>query len=247
VPEPAPLYAENAARLQLATVQRLLERESVRFGLVCSATAFVGVRTEAGRRIDASLVVPSALPAGWSDGFLREHAVAGSLLRRAGRTPAARPAAPGNYGPQAHPEPAFERFFEPLPDQQFLEAAGSRINEMLGPGGGALRFHGVPLVEEGAAVLAHGVAGRELTLQPRRLRAVLEDGDPSAVDEAIEVWLCVGRPDAPVVRVGLRELLALGGERPLNLDLSRDERVWIQLRVPGAPWPPARQLFVELA
>ena len=67
------------------------------------------------------------------------------------------------------------------------------------------------------------------------------------MDELAEVWVCVGQPTTPVVRVRLRELLALGGERPLNLDLSRGERVWVLLYAPHGSWPAAAAcLSIEL-
>jgi hypothetical protein len=64
MPEPPTHYAENSAPQRVSVVQKLLVRESLRFGLLCSATAFLGLRAEAGQQVDNTVVIPSALPAG---------------------------------------------------------------------------------------------------------------------------------------------------------------------------------------
>ena len=145
---------------------------------------------------------------------------------------------PADYGPQARP--ASPEVAEMLSSLGSIEGVSSF-------GNGVLRFHGTAVVVQDAAVLAEGVAGSDLPFCPTYLRAALEEGDPREVDELAEIWVCVGQPTTPVVRVRLRELLALGGERPLNLDLSRGERVWVLLYAPHGSWPAAAAcLSIEL-
>ena len=45
-------------------------REALGYGLASSETAFVAVRTEAGRVVEGRVAVANALPAGWSEDFL---------------------------------------------------------------------------------------------------------------------------------------------------------------------------------
>ena len=53
-----------------ATVRAQLVAESLRYGVPCSATAFVGVLERAGEAPTTQWTVPSALPAGWSSRFV---------------------------------------------------------------------------------------------------------------------------------------------------------------------------------
>ena len=80
-PRARPVDTENA-RAEGSVVHRLLVRESLRYGLVCSATALVGERVEAGRRVEASVQVPSALPVGWSEGFAVRTIAAPPVMQR---------------------------------------------------------------------------------------------------------------------------------------------------------------------
>src|SRR5262249_4014511 len=67
-PEAAPkVYAENARADALAALRELLVREALGCGLASSETAFVAVRSEAGRVVEGRVAVANALPAGWSD------------------------------------------------------------------------------------------------------------------------------------------------------------------------------------
>jgi len=67
---PAPVYAENARRQATEIVRDLLVQESLRYGIACSATAFVATRKEAGQRVAGTVAVANALAHGWSDDFL---------------------------------------------------------------------------------------------------------------------------------------------------------------------------------
>jgi hypothetical protein len=110
-----------------------------------------------------------------------------------------------------------------------------------------LRFQGIPVLDQGSAMLAESRAGEQLPLRPTRLRASLHGVDTGVIDQLMELWICIGDPDSPAVRVSLRELLALGGERPLNLDLPYGVQVWVRLVAPGALWPTQARLYVEVA
>jgi hypothetical protein len=62
------------------------------------------------------------------------------------------------------------------------------------------------------------------------LSAAVDGVDPSTLDKAIELCVCVDEVEPPVVRVSLRELLAFGGERPLKLTLHLREGQRLRLR-----------------
>ena len=80
-PEAAPkVYAENARADAMAALRELLVREALGCGLASSETAFVAVRSEAGRVVEGRVAVANALPAGWSEDFLMPPGYAGAGL-----------------------------------------------------------------------------------------------------------------------------------------------------------------------
>lgn len=68
------LYAENARAGARESLKGLLVRESLAYGVICSETAFVATRTEAGKPVEGTVAVANALPAGWSDDFITGYA-----------------------------------------------------------------------------------------------------------------------------------------------------------------------------
>lgn len=64
------VFSENRRLKVRRYIKKILLEESLRFGIPSTGTAFVGVSHKAGEKVSASVLVPNALPAGWSDGFL---------------------------------------------------------------------------------------------------------------------------------------------------------------------------------
>ncbi len=227
VPRAQPVYAENASA-EGSVVHRLLVRESLRYGLVCSATALVGERVEAGRRVEASVQVPSALPVGWSGGFALRGITAAPAMARMRSMQA--PSAPAARLAKAE---AVESL-----------ALSSETAELARSGLG-LTYRGTPHPADGTAVLGHAAAG-DTDARLRRLRASLTH--PDDLDPRIELWVCLDDLTAPLVRVPLAELLSLGGERPLNLAVPAGSTVQLVLWLGEAQWPASPgPLAVDLA
>ncbi|MBY0460378.1 MAG: VIT and VWA domain-containing protein, partial [Gemmataceae bacterium] len=88
------LYPENAPAAQV--VRPLIVRESLATGVPSSETAFVAVRTEAGKPVTGTVTVANARPAGWSSQF---DAVYGAAPGGAGLARACFLAAPPPSGP----------------------------------------------------------------------------------------------------------------------------------------------------
>lgn len=63
------LYKENAVSTSADRLKALVASEALEYGLASSETAFVAVRAEAGKQIDATVAVANALPSGWDGGF----------------------------------------------------------------------------------------------------------------------------------------------------------------------------------
>ena len=93
------LYAENAASNPADALKQLLVQEALEYGLASSETAFVARRVEAGKPIDATVVVANALPSGWSDGFAVGAAPPGGAVY--GAVLCAAPMAPMAAAPMA--------------------------------------------------------------------------------------------------------------------------------------------------
>ncbi len=62
-------YKENAASTPADRLKTLVASEALEYGLASSETAFVAVRTEAGKQIEATVAVTNALPSGWDGAF----------------------------------------------------------------------------------------------------------------------------------------------------------------------------------
>ena len=82
----APIYAENARRRSTEALHDLLVKESLRYGIACSETAFVATRREAGEQVAGTVAVANALAHGWSEDFLMAR-----TMSYGGATPMAAP------------------------------------------------------------------------------------------------------------------------------------------------------------
>jgi Ca-activated chloride channel family protein len=229
-PRSRPLYAENA-RAERSTVHGLLVRESLRFGLVCSATAFVGERVEAGQRVQASVQVPSALPAGWSGAFIRGRSAAPSLSVAA--PPMAHRLAVG--APLLRSADALMP-----PPGALLESEAVRGPRLV------LEYRGTPRPTDSSLVLTVAAVDHAVEARLSGLRARL--AHPADLDARVELWVCLNDPLTPLVRIKLAELLALGGRRPLNVVVPAGADLLLVLELGGAAWPEsAGKLEVDVA
>jgi len=240
-PRTRPMYAENA-RAEGSIVHQLLVRESLRFGLVCSATAFVGERVEAGRRVEASVQVPNALPAGWSEAFVAGARAAMPAMLQIQSPPAPRMARARR---QAAPSLGLDASFLP----ELVRGAPLAASPAAGAAAPAsrlkLRYRGTPGGSDRSVVLAHGAADKA-GARLSRLRAKVSTL-PRDLAAGIELWVCLDDLAAPLIRVSLAELLALGGERPLNVAVPSRARVQLVLWLGDAAWPAsAGQLEVDV-
>ncbi|MBI3978906.1 MAG: VWA domain-containing protein [Chloroflexi bacterium] len=134
------VYAENVRARSLQILGDLLLRESLAYGLLSSATGFVAVRTEAGRRSEGTIPVAGALPAGWSEDFTGAQASHVRFRRAGGGAAAARFASmAAGYAPPAEAErsalspgdadsPGDEarssvKHYKPISSDQFVEGS----------------------------------------------------------------------------------------------------------------------------
>ena len=232
-PEAAPkVYAENARADAMAALRELLVREALGCGLASTETAFVAVRTEAGRVVEGRVAVANALPAGWSDEFLMSpgyvgYAGAGLRMLWASLAPPTPPSSTTDDLLCAYAAPAMGVAAVPHEEGR----APSRT----------VVFSGVPTLTDSEAILFdsardRGVLPEGATLA--RLVVGFPEGspEPRGLDPGLELRVFVDDPTAPRARVRLADLVSRRGERPLNLRVGPGQAVRIVLADPAGAW-----------
>jgi Ca-activated chloride channel family protein len=249
------VYAENAREAARKALKDLLVRESLAYGLACAETAFVAVRTEAGQRVEGSVVVANALPAGWSDEFLLgagaglQMAMAAPLS--AGKSLSLQAGEPRSslqqtvqsirrLGPRGRRRSAVSASYAIAPQElgtdrgHPTEAAAKTI------------FAGVPSFTNGQAVLWDGTLPKEATLS--RVQVTLAEPVPDTLDRGLALWIYVEDLAMPRARIRLADLVRLGGQRPLNLRVQAGGSVRVVLVDPNGVWATeAPEMAVRIA
>jgi Ca-activated chloride channel family protein len=244
----APIYAENARAQATEAVHDLLVKESLRYGIACSATAFVATRREAGQKIAGTVAVASSLAHGWSNDFLTGGTV--TMARMAMSAPSAAPTS-ATYAPMPFAGPPLAA---PPPAPGSAGRGGGfaqRLRRGLFGGGesaassGArvartVLFTGAPQPVNGEAILFDSDAdGGRLSDGGTLSRLVvrfLGGAPPSSLDAGLTLALYVDDLTAPRARVRLVDLLRQGGERPLNIRRQPGQAVRLVLLDPAGAW-----------
>jgi Ca-activated chloride channel family protein len=253
---PAPVYAENARRQATEIVRDLLVQESLRYGIACSATAFVATRKEAGQRVAGTVAVANALAHGWSDDFLTGGVMFARMASSA--MPAPMAAMPAPLTGMAVPPPAPGSAAPSGQSASRLFRAAKKLAHGLSGGGGggaagsseagsrvpgsdlAVVFSGTPALAGGEAVLFDSGSGGGSLLSGGRLSRLVvrfSGGSPSGrLDPGLVLLLYVDDLAAPRARVRLADLLRQGGERPLNVRYQPGQVVRLVLLDPTGAW-----------
>lgn len=233
------VYAENVREDALKALRSLLVQESLDYGLVSAETAFVAVRTEAGKPVEGTVPVAGALPAGWSEGFLAPMG-AGQYAVRSSFS--------GTGLPPDLNVPAFLKTSAPK------SAVGAGMGVQLASAGAAMVdagkppeptvvFAGVPELDKGEAVLFDSSRKKDADKLPesgtvRGLRVRFPDGPPdrSTLDPELRLLIFVGDLSAPRATMSLADVVRRRGQRPLNLSKGKGDTVRIVLSDPAGVW-----------
>jgi len=239
------VYAENVQLDAAIALKGLLVSEALDYGLASAETAFVAVRKEAGKPIEGTVPVASALAAGWSDDFVTSRLGAGTgvtlglrkMVFRGGPT-GAPPPMPVNvaFEMQTTAMPSFLR-----PPQKtkalvdFDKVAAKAKPEPL--------FSGVPEFDGGQAILFDSAREADAERLPesctvKRLVMRFLKGAPGGkdLDRGLSILIYVGDLSSPRARVRIADLVRRRGERPLNISRQRGEVVRIVLVDPAGAW-----------
>jgi Ca-activated chloride channel family protein len=255
----AKVYAENVRADAADLLKKLLVREALNYGLACSETAFVAVRSEKGKPVGETVVVASALPTGWSDSFLsRGVAAMGGTMLCCLSAPAPGASvdsmlmdfddsgtdvdtAPGMMGAlSAAPPPASAKyrraFARQMPVPASAVAAPTSANR-------ATVYTGVPQFKGTEAILFDSGRDDNAVTVPEeatlvRLQVEFPGGVPDAgrLDPGLALLLFVDDLASPRARVRLADLVQQGGVRPLNIRRRFGERVRLVLVDPTGLW-----------
>lgn len=248
------VYAENTRQEAGKALRKLLVREALNYGLASSETAFVAVRTEAGRPIEGTVVVANALPAGWTGAFIGG---AGGMAMAAAVKCVMSPS-PGTLGGYASADLMLcdsaddtSTGLGAMPPRAKARAfAGGMMAHSMklaktvreATGSSATVFDGQPGFSGGEAVLfdstRSGAAALPEALRFVRLQVGFPAGVPSAdtLDADLSLLLFVGDLAAPAARMRLADLVRLGGERPLNVQRLAGQPVRLVLADPAGAW-----------
>jgi len=220
----ATVYPENnEPDDMLATV---ICRESLRVGIASSETAFVAIRSKAGKSVERMVIIPNAVPEGWEDVqpvFVSSMVNAPSLLLNAPR--------------------AVQRTARKVPRMMFNDSA---VMSGIQPAAVTL-FDAVAPTGTTRAVLAErtiGATGKQ-GLPASRLTSLHATGDQSACAPGIELLLFVGDMARARARVRLCDLLQ-GSVRPLNITCRDGEVVRLVLVTSDGGKPAIGHLTITL-
>jgi Ca-activated chloride channel family protein len=225
--ETGTLYPENQPADEI--LAGLICRESLRSGIASTETAFVAVRTEAGKSVERTIIVANATPEGWEDaGQVMMTGVAMPTLRRMSPMPSSA----GLYDMAvccSEPEPAFlaNRVSKAAPSLQAVSRRQPRASSVT-------LFDGVSPAAVGRIVLAERTIGLKGVkgLQASRLLSLIAEGDAGAFPEGAELLLFVGDMARARAHVRLSDLLG-GSTRPLNVTCADGQVLRLVLVVPG--------------
>lgn len=225
------LYAENARQSAQDALRPLLVRESLAYGIACAETAFVAVRTEAGKPVEESVAVANALPAGWSEEFLSKSAMPmGAIPSGAVRSASLGTGLGAGLGIRA---PLRQAMAAPP-----AAAPAPRPSQVAAPG--IVVFSGAPAFVNGQAVLFDSTQEEKLpataTLSRLQVRFEGPSPRPEEMDRLWTLLIFVDDMALPRAQVRLADLIRAGGARPLNLRRAAGQAVRVVLSDPSGTW-----------
>jgi Ca-activated chloride channel family protein len=234
--ETGTLYPENQPADE--TLAKLICRESLRSGIASTETAFVAVRTEAGKSVERTIIVANATSEGWE--AMQPVIMMGTPVLR-------RPVAQ-----MADMMPDMDMSFQetgPAYQVARVKSQSASLVRANGPrqprASSVTLFDGVPAAGVCRVVLAERTIGLRGAkgLQASRLLSLIAEGDAGAFPEGAELLLFVGDMARARARVRLSDLLT-GATRPLNITCADGQTLRLVLLIPGTGTQPLGHLKI---
>jgi len=258
------VYAENVREDADQVLRRLLVREALQYGLACSETAFIAVRTEKGKPVEGTVVVANALPHGWSEDFVGARGGFAGMAFCLKSSPLAAPmvtSALASFDADDEAEvPDISRLSASIMASGAVPPVRSRLigaPPPPSPTNSQTLFSGVPAFEGKEAVLFDSLRKEDAGRLPDtatlvRLQVEFPKGTPDAasLDPGLTLLLFVEDMAAPRAWVRLADLVRQGGARPLNVKMEAGQRVRIVLTDSAKAWTssaPSLQVILHWA
>ena len=223
--ESGTLYPENQTADE--TLAGFICRESLHSGIASTETAFVAIRTEAGKSVERTIIVANATPEGWE--AMQQVTMVGARMPAVARRVSEMPPSGVLYDMAVCMEDVqtVRRTSKAAPIFQATDRRQPRASSVT-------LFDGVPPVAVGRIVLAERTIGLKGAkgLQASRLLSLIAEGDAGGFPEGAELLLFVGDMARARARVRLSDLLG-GATRPLNVTCSDGQVLRLVLLVPG--------------
>jgi Ca-activated chloride channel family protein len=257
------VYAENVREDLTTALRSFLVAESLDYGLACMETAFVAVRTEAGKPVEGTVLVANALPAGWADEFEMSARSASPMLRM-GAVMGAAGAKKTMLAKQVLQEINAGGRVSKKTQLALDDAARELMGEMMSaplaapaapptppPATGAVIYAGVPVLTDGEAVLFDSTQNQGVPLPEQatltRLAVRFPAGAPADLDASLHLLIYVDDMASPRARVRLIDVVRQRGERPLNLLKLSQQAVRVVLTGAADLWKAGTAMEVSLA
>jgi len=268
---PDKVYAENQMLDRMSLVRDLVVRESLKYQVLSAETAFVAVRSEPGRTVEEQVIIPNALPYGWSESF-----VTTSPYTRLEKRSVRRRANPRGGGVldwigggesmdmimqydgtmKLNPPDSLSSTRKSgnviVPNSVSSQSQRRVVPPVSESQDGYQLFEGIPFFSKGEAILFDSSRKEQADKVPntvilKKLECIIKD-TISQTATGLYLLLYIEDPAVPRVKALIKDLLRHDGSRPLNIQRTNGELLKIVLVDPDGEWStkaPALKLVVR--
>jgi hypothetical protein len=230
------LYPENSSVNEMEALREFIVRESLNYGLASSETAFIAVYHKAGKRVEATALVPNALPEGWSEDFDPVEYTGGRYQgRKTQMNPSCIPS-PQDKIVQSYNKAKRSIMYECSSDAPIMKCEKLSMLDAA-----PIIFSGKPVFKGNEALLfdSQDKRGSKLlkgAFSIEQLKVSFPAGTPKLrdMDKGLSLLIFVGDMIVPRAVVGLADLIRQRGVRPLNILI--DGPVKVVLTDPAGAW-----------
>jgi Ca-activated chloride channel family protein len=256
---PEKVYAENQMQDAMSLVRDVVVRESLKYQVISAETAFIAVRTEPGRTIEEQVIIPNALPSGWSESFVTSYSGMRKECVRRGSRPQPCGGGPidwvgGGGGMDMIMQPdgtmkldPRDSVSSPRKSSNLIVAKNVPVSSQspLVPANsitqnGYRLFDGIPVFMNGEAILFDSSRPEQTSKVPKtvvlkKLEFVIKD-KITEPHTRLYLLLYLGDTAVPRLKVLIKDMLQHNGSRPLNLQRTDGELLKIVLVDPDGEW-----------
>jgi Ca-activated chloride channel family protein len=228
------LYPENNDVNEVEALRNFIVKESLNYGLPSSETALIAVYHKAGKRVEATALVPNALPSGWDESFETMDMACSPMARQAPRAGASFDLASPRMKKSVLSDIRSRKccsigIIEEIEDMD--SAKEPRHMEVVA-------FSASPAFKNREAILFDSAAspgklkGADTI---HRLKVTFTGGKPAFIDPGLSILIFVDDLAVPRAKVSLADLVRQRGVRTLNISIG-GAAVKLVLSDPAGAW-----------